>query len=70
LLRSFSRELGLTPHVYQVQLRMARACRLIKQGVSLAEVALAVGYSEQSAMARQFRRVVGVTPGVYARATR
>ena len=70
LLRSFSKEMGLTPHAYQVQLRMARACRLIKQGWGLAEVALEVGYSEQSALARQFRRVVGVTPGAYARATR
>jgi AraC-like DNA-binding protein len=70
LLRAFSKELGLTPHAYQVQLRTARACRLIKQGWSLARVALEVGYSEQSALARQFRQVVGVTPGAYARATR
>jgi AraC-like DNA-binding protein len=70
LLRSFSRELGLTPHAYQVQVRIARACRLIAQGEALADVALAVGYSEQSALARVFRRIVGVTPGAYARATR
>src|SRR5579859_3488855 len=36
LLRVFSKELGVTPHVYQVQLRMARDCRLIKQGWPLA----------------------------------
>jgi AraC-like DNA-binding protein len=70
LLRAFSRELGLTPHAYQVQLRIARACRLIAQGQPLAETALSVGYSEQSALARQFRRVVGVTPGAYGRAVR
>jgi AraC-like DNA-binding protein len=70
LLRAFSRELGLTPHAYQVQLRIARACRLIAQGQPPAETALAVGYSEQSALARQFRHVVGVTPGAYARAIR
>jgi len=70
LLRAFSRELGMTPHAYQMQLRMARACRLIASGVALSEVALAVGYSEQSALNRPFKQLVGVTPGAYARALR
>jgi len=68
LLRAFSKELGLTPHAYQVQLRMARACRLIAEELPLVDVALAVGYSEQSALQRPFKRLVGVTPGAYARA--
>jgi len=66
LLRAFSNELGITPHAYQVQLRMARACRLIAQRVPLAEVAQIVGYSEQSALQRPFKRLIGVTPGAYA----
>jgi AraC-like DNA-binding protein len=70
LLRAFSAELGITPHAYLVQVRMARACRLIARGVPLVDVALAVGYSQQSALARPFRRLVGVTPGAYARAVR
>jgi AraC-like DNA-binding protein len=70
LLRAFAGELGMTPHAYQVQLRVARACRLIAQRQPLAEVALAVGYSEQSALQRPFKRLVGVTPGEYARALR
>jgi AraC-like DNA-binding protein len=70
LLRAFSRELGMTPHAYQMQLRMARACRLIASGLPLADVALDVGYSEQSALSRPFKRLVGVTPGAYARARR
>jgi AraC-like DNA-binding protein len=70
LLRAFARELGITPHAYQVQLRMARACRLLARGVSPAEAALAVGYSEQSALQRPFTRLVGVTPGEYAHAIR
>ena len=70
LLRAFSRELGMTPHEYQIHLRIARSCRLIAQGVPLADVAIAVGYSEQSALHRPFTRLVGVTPGAYARALR
>jgi AraC-like DNA-binding protein len=70
LLRAFSHELGMPPHAYQMQLRVARACRLIAEGVALADVAIAVGYSEQSALHRPFVRLVGVTPGEYARALR
>jgi AraC-like DNA-binding protein len=70
LLRAFARELGITPHAYQVQLRIERACRLIARGVPLPEAALAVGYSQQSALQRPFKRLVGVTPGEYVRASR
>lgn len=70
LLRAFSRHVGITPHAYQMKLRMARARELIAQGMPLADVAAAVGYSEQSALTRAFKAVVGVTPGVYARAVR
>jgi len=70
LLRAFSRELGTTPHAYQMRVRMARARELITQGVPLSEVALAVGYSEQSALTRAFKGVVGITPGAYARTVR
>lgn len=70
LLRVFAREVGTTPHAYQMRLRMARARVLIARGVPLSEVALAVGYSEQSALTRAFKGVVGITPGAYARAVR
>jgi len=69
-LRAFAQQLGMTPHAYQIQLRIARARRLIAANVPLAEVALAVGYSEQSALQRPFKRLVGVTPGAYARSAR
>jgi AraC-like DNA-binding protein len=36
----------------------------------LAQVAQAVGYSEQNALHRQFKRLVGVTPREYANTVR
>jgi AraC-like DNA-binding protein len=68
LLRAFSREIGMTPHTYQMHLRIARARRLITASTPLAEVAQEIGYSEQSALNRAFKQLVGVTPGDYARA--
>lgn len=67
LTRVFRQEVGLPPHAYQVQARVQRARALIVAGWSLAEVALAVGFNDQSAFSNQFKRHMGVTPGQYAR---
>ncbi|WP_129647442.1 helix-turn-helix domain-containing protein [Peristeroidobacter agariperforans] len=66
LLRSFARELGLTPHAYIVQRRIAYAQGLIKSGRGLAEAALAAGFYDQSHLTRCFVRQLGVTPRGYA----
>lgn len=68
LLRSFARELGLTPHAYILQRRIACAQRLIRSGRGLAEAALASGFYDQSHLTRCFVRQLGVTPRGYAEA--
>jgi AraC-like DNA-binding protein len=66
LLRGFARELGLTPHAYIVQRRIARARELIRAGRALADVAIAAGFCDQSHLTRCFVRQYGVTPRRYA----
>jgi AraC-like DNA-binding protein len=66
LLRGFARELGLTPHAYIVQRRIALARRLIRSGQALAEVAAVAGFFDQSHLTRCFVRQFGVSPGRYA----
>lgn len=68
LVRSFKKELGLPPHVYLTQLRLQEAKRLLARGHSLAETAAAVGFYDQSALSRHFKKIYGVTPGQYAKA--
>lgn len=68
LVRSFKKELGLPPHVYLTQLRLQAARRHLAQGLGLAETAAAVGFYDQSALSRHFKKIYGVTPGQYARA--
>jgi AraC-like DNA-binding protein len=46
LLRGFARELGLTPHAYIMQQRLALARRLIRGGRTLAEVAVSAGFHD------------------------
>jgi len=63
--RSFTRELGLPPHAYLVQVRLRKAAQLIRQGISLIEVAFETGFVDQSHLNRHFIKTYGVTPGTY-----
>lgn len=65
LLRSFSREVGITPHAYLIQRRVCAARRLLTAGCALADAANHAGFVDQSHMTRVFLRQVGVTPGRY-----
>ncbi len=70
LCRAFRDELGLPPHAYVTHRRIGRAQRLLARGLSQGEVAARVGLYDQSQLHRHFKRIVGVTPGAYARAVR
>lgn len=65
LLRSFSREMGVTPHAYLIQLRVRKARRLLAIGKHPVEAALLTGFADQSHLTRAFVRQFGVTPGRY-----
>ncbi|MFP2906309.1 helix-turn-helix transcriptional regulator [Pyxidicoccus sp. 3LFB2] len=70
LLRVFRAEFGLPPHEYITHLRVARAKVLLAQGMAAGDVAAEVGLYDQSQLNRHFKRIVGLTPGQYARAVR
>lgn len=62
----FKERLGVSPYQYLLHLRVQSAQSLLAAGAgmqSLADVALAVGFSDQSHLTRHFKRVLGVTPG-------
>jgi AraC-like DNA-binding protein len=65
LLRLFSTELGVPPHAYQVQVRLAKAREFIRAGMSLPEAAMASGFSDQSHLTRHFKYHFGMTPAQY-----
>jgi len=67
LLRAFRAELGLPPHAYLDNVRIRHAERLIAAGRPLAEVSAETGFSSQSHLTHRFRKIIGVTPGQYAR---
>lgn len=66
LLRLFRKQVGLPPHLYLVQTRVANAKALLRSGIPLAQVAVDTGFTDQSHLTRHFKRWVGVTPKQYA----
>jgi AraC-like DNA-binding protein len=70
LIRRFQQQNGLTPHALQRDLRVDHARRLLSGGMAPATVASTCGFADQPHLSRVFKRLVGVTPGQYARAGR
>jgi AraC-like DNA-binding protein len=65
LLRAFVRSYGLPPHAYLIQRQLREARRQLDAGMSIADVAHACGFADQSHLHRHFKRTWGVTPGQY-----
>jgi len=66
--REFKQSTGVTPHNYLIQKRVERAQQMLAQtGLSLAEIACAVGFSDQGHLARHFRGLLGTTPREFRR---
>ncbi len=66
LAHSFRAAIGFSPLAYRNQCRVIAARRLLRDGGQIADVAVAVGYADQSHLTRQFQRIVGAPPGRYA----
>ncbi len=62
-LRLFKQQMEITPHQYILQRRIETAKYLLQHSnLSLAEIAIRVGFCDQSHLTRCFKRVVGITP--------
>lgn len=65
-LGAFREATGRTPHRYVNELRIARACELLRDpGRPITDVSLAVGFSSQSHLTEVFRRTMHTTPAAY-----
>jgi AraC family transcriptional regulator len=66
---AFRHSTGQTPHAWLTVQRMRRARELLgHSGLSVTQVALAVGYETPTAFTAAFRTIVGVTPSAFRRA--
>jgi AraC family transcriptional regulator len=61
--RLFKQAIGTSPHQYVIQQRVEQAKKMLsKTDLAISDIALQVGFSSQSHLAQQFKRVTGMTP--------
>jgi transcriptional regulator GlxA family with amidase domain len=66
--RAFKGSTGLPPHRWHLNLRIERARTMLTDDcASLADVACATGFADQSHFTRVFSRTVGMSPGAWRR---
>jgi len=69
--RSYKISFGMSPHQWLIQHRIDRAKEMMSgTKSSLMEIAIQSGFSDQAALTRTFRHVVGVAPGSWRRQNR
>jgi len=61
--RAFHQSVGMPPHSYLLQRRLDHVERMLRETqLPLSQIALATGFSDQSHLARHFRRQTGMSP--------
>jgi AraC family transcriptional regulator len=66
--RAFRHSTGLSPHQWLIQCRIEKAHALLHEGrLSLAEIARACGFADQSHFTKAYARRRGISPGAWRR---
>lgn len=68
--RQFRAAFGTSPTRFRTMRRLDRARALMLAGRGLSEVAVLVGFADQSHLTRMFKRTYGLTPSAWLKATR
>jgi AraC family transcriptional regulator len=66
--RSFKHTLGESPHAYVMRRRLEKACHLMMTSPEpLSQIALSVGFSDQSHLCKRFKQAFGESPSSWRR---
>jgi AraC family transcriptional regulator len=58
--------MGIAPYQYVLQQRVERAKQLLRRGeLAIADIALKVGFADQTHFTKHFRKITGVTPAKF-----
>jgi AraC family transcriptional regulator len=69
-IKAFKESFGRTPYRWLSEYRVAQARDLLTSDLSLAEIAIACGFSDQSHLTRNFTDLLGISPGQFRRQNR
>lgn len=67
LIRTFTRQVGVSPYRYLQTIRLDKAKKLLEQGVAPIEAAAMAGFADQSHFTNFFKAFIGLTPKQYQR---
>jgi len=68
LTRLFSSSYGMPPAQYSLKIRIARACRMLKNGeMPIKQIAAVCGFADANYFGRAFKKLTSMTPGSYRR---
>lgn len=65
LLRSFTKQKGISPYSYLETIRIDKAKKMLERGVLPIDVALQTGFTDQSHFSNFFKKFIGLTPKQY-----
>ncbi|AWI05470.1 AraC family ligand binding domain-containing protein [Clostridium drakei] len=67
LLRSFTKQKGITPYGYLESIRISKAKKLLEQRIAPIDVAMQTGFTDQSHFTNFFKKFIGLTPKQYTK---
>ncbi|MFT4021562.1 MAG: AraC family transcriptional regulator [Acinetobacter sp.] len=65
VIRLFKNHVGVTPHVFQLNLKIQQGRVLLKQGREIIDIAQTLGFHDQSHFHKVFKQLTGITPKQY-----
>ena len=65
LLRSFTKQVGVSPYRYLQTIRLDKAKKFLEQGIPPVEATAMAGFSDQSHFTNFFKEFIGLTPRQY-----
>ncbi|QIB69342.1 AraC family transcriptional regulator [Aminipila butyrica] len=65
LLRSFTKQKGISPYSYLETIRIDKAKKMLERGILPIDVALQTGFADQSHFSNFFKKFIGLTPKQY-----
>lgn len=64
-IRAFRHQFGQPPYAYLIDEKIKRSKAMLRQGQSISEVALSLGFADQAHFQRNFKKKLAVTPKYY-----
>jgi transcriptional regulator GlxA family with amidase domain len=65
MLRTFTKQKGISPYSYLETIRIGKAKQFLEQGHIPLDVAFETGFSDQSHFTNYFKKLIGLTPKQY-----